>query len=48
MQAMNMDGGTSAIMWYDGEYITKCNNANLPSGRPMPNAWVYSPAERKE
>lgn len=41
MQAMNMDGGTSAIMWYDGEYITKCNNAALPSGRPMPNAWVY-------
>ena len=20
-QAMNMDGGTSSVMWYDGEYI---------------------------
>ena len=45
MQAMNMDGGTSAIMWYDGEYITKCNNSALPSGRPMPNAWVYGKIE---
>ena len=41
MQAMNVDGGTSAIMWYNGENITKCNNSALPSGRPMPNAWVY-------
>lgn len=40
-QAMNMDGGTSAIMWYDGEYVTRCSNANLPSGRSLPNAWVY-------
>jgi len=44
MQAMNMDGGTSAIMWYNGEYITKCNNQALPYGRPMPNAWVYGTA----
>ena len=29
-QAMNLDGGTSAIMWYDGAYITR-----------LPNAWVY-------
>lgn len=30
MQTMNLDGGTSAIMWYDGEYVTKCPNQNLP------------------
>ena len=40
-QAMNVDGGTSAIMWYQGEYIMKCSNENLPEGRRLPNAWVY-------
>ncbi len=38
--AMNLDGGTSAIMWYDGEYVTKCSNTNIKS-RSLPNAWVY-------
>lgn len=42
--AMNMDGGTSAIMWYDGEYVTKCSNQNI-SSRYLPNAWVYGYAE---
>lgn len=41
VQAMNMDGGTSAIMYYDGYYVTRCSNSSLPSGRPMPTAWVY-------
>lgn len=41
-QAMNMDGGTSAMMWYDGEYITRCSNTSLPEGRYLPNAWVYT------
>ena len=41
-QAMNMDGGTSAILWYQGEYITKCSNEDLPEGRHLPNAWVYA------
>jgi len=27
--AMNLDGGTSAVMWYDGEYVTKCSNSNI-------------------
>lgn len=40
-QAMNVDGGTSAIIWYQGEYIMKCSNENLPEGRRLPNAWVY-------
>ena len=41
MQAMNLDGGTSAIMWYDGETITACSNQALPDGRPLPTAFVY-------
>lgn len=41
MQAMNLDGGTSAIMWYDGESVTKCSNQALPDGRPLPTAFVY-------
>lgn len=44
-QAMNMDGGTSAIMWYDGEYVTRCSNTALDEGRTLPNAWVYKAAE---
>lgn len=38
--AMNLDGGTSAVMWYNGEYVTKCSNTNIES-RQLPNAWVY-------
>lgn len=45
MQAMNLDGGTSAIMWYDGEYVTKCSNQALPEGRGLPTAFVYHYAE---
>lgn len=41
-QAMNLDGGTSAGVWYEGEYIMRCSNSNLiPEGRRLPNAWVY-------
>lgn len=42
MTAMNLDGGTSAIMWYDGEYVTRCSNTKTPDGRYLPNAWVYT------
>lgn len=38
--AMNLDGGTSAVMWYNGEYVTKCSNPDIES-RLLPNAWVY-------
>lgn len=38
--AMNLDGGTSAVMYYRGEYVTKCSNRALVS-RYLPNAWVY-------
>ena len=41
--ALNMDGGSSAILWYDGEYITQSSSSPLryTGGRPLPNAWVY-------
>lgn len=42
--AMNLDGGTSAVMWYDGEYVTKCSNTSI-SSRLLPNAWVYGYSE---
>ena len=42
MQALNMDGGTSAIMWYDGECVTRCSNTACPEGRLLPNAFVYA------
>lgn len=43
MQAMNLDGGTSAILWYNGETITNCSNTNAgyEDGRPLPTAFVY-------
>ncbi len=45
MQAMNLDGGSSAIMWYDGAYVTRCGNNALPEGRPLPNAFIYKAAQ---
>lgn len=42
LTAMNLDGGTSAIMWYDGEVVTRCSNVRTPEGRYLPNAWVYT------
>ena len=41
VQALNLDGGTSAIMYYKGEYVTRCSNTALPGGRTLPSAWVY-------
>ena len=41
VQAMNLDGGTSAILYYRGEYVTRCSNSALPEGRKLPTAWVY-------
>lgn len=38
--AMNLDGGTSAVMYYNGEYVTNCSNQSIDSRR-VPNAWVY-------
>ncbi len=41
MQAMNLDGGTSAMIWYKGDYIMKSSNPVLQAGRTLPNAFVY-------
>ena len=40
VQAMNLDGGTSAMLWYAGEPILRCSDPALPEGRKLPNAWV--------
>ena len=40
-QALNVDGGTSGMLWYEDEYIVRCSNTSLPEGRRLPNAWVY-------
>jgi exopolysaccharide biosynthesis protein len=44
-QAMNLDGGTSAICWYDGRYITRCSDPELTEGRLLPNCWIYKSVE---
>ena len=38
--AMTNDGGSSAIMVYDGEPITKNSAHNMPTGRYFPCGWV--------
>lgn len=42
MQAINLDGGNSAMMWYDGNYLTRCCDRNHPDGRPVPTAVIWS------
>lgn len=42
-QAMNLDGGSSSIMYYNGRSITLCSNSALRDGRTLPNAWIYFP-----
>ena len=41
--AINMDGGSSAILWYDGESVTQSSSVTLryTGGRARPKAWVY-------
>lgn len=39
--ALNMDGGSSASLWFDGKYVIRCSNTRLSEGRSLPNAWVY-------
>ena len=38
VNACNMDGGSSTMMWYGGEYIN--NRANVINVRPIPTSWV--------
>ena len=46
--AINVDGGTTAIVWYRGEPILRCSNRSTPDGRYLPTAWVYTKAEDGE
>ena len=39
VNAMNLDGGSSTVMWYEGEYVNSCSAANGTS-RPLPNAFL--------
>lgn len=39
--AINVDGGTTAMVWYRGQPIMRCSNRYTPEGRYLPNAWVY-------
>jgi len=42
MQALNVDGGSSAILWYNGEYLNRSSSGNpYGGGRTLPNAFVY-------
>ena len=41
-QALNLDGGTSSMMYYKGRYINRCSNTDLYGGRTLPTAWVYT------
>ena len=41
LNAINVDGGTTAILWYRGKPIIRCSNTGAPEGRYLPNAWVY-------
>ena len=48
-QAMNMDGGTSAMMYYNGRSIISCSNPDVrPDGRFLPNAWCYFPKDLEQ
>ena len=47
-QAMNMDGGTSAMMYYNGRSIISCSNTGLTDGRFLPNAWCYFPKDLEQ
>ena len=38
VNACNMDGGSSTMMWYEGQYIN--NRCNVINTRPIPTSWV--------
>ena len=45
-QAMNLDGGSSAVMWYDGNYITSSSSVT-GKGRYMPDAFIVKKASKE-
>ena len=42
INAANLDGGTSAVMVYKGQELTKPSNGNAP-GRFLPNGFIIMP-----
>ena len=42
VQACTVDGGSSAVMYYNGRVITYPSGANKTEGRQLPDAWVVS------
>ncbi|MBQ3380058.1 MAG: phosphodiester glycosidase family protein [Clostridia bacterium] len=43
-QAINLDGGSSSIMYYNGRIITKPSAGDKKNGRLLPDAFIVSPA----
>lgn len=43
-QAANLDGGSSAEMWYGGSLITQTSSPSKVTGRYLPNALIVTPA----
>lgn len=39
INAINMDGGSSTSMYYDGEYVNR--NSSQHGARPLPSAWLF-------
>lgn len=42
-QAINLDGGSSSVMWYRGRVITKPSASDKVNGRHMPNGFMVMP-----
>ena len=40
VNAINLDGGSSTTMWYNGEYVNSCSSAN-GIARPIPDAFLF-------
>lgn len=40
VNALNLDGGSSSVMWYNGGYVNSCSSANGVA-RPLPNAFLF-------
>lgn len=40
VNALNLDGGSSTTMWYNGAYVNSCSSAN-GIARPLPDAFLF-------
>ena len=46
VNACNLDGGSSTLMWYNGEYINNC--ASVIGIRPVPTTFLVLKEDAKE